>query len=188
MSTSGDRETEIKLVLTSAEQGLALLTQAGFVAHTAREFESNTLVDTPDAALRTRGEMLRVRHVAGHGVLTYKGPAQAGKHKSREELESIVTDSRLLIQILERLGYRPVFRYEKYRTEFTRPGEVGTALLDETPIGAFLELEGESAWIDATAALLGFQPADYNTASYGSLYLEHCRQQGITPTHMVFGA
>jgi adenylate cyclase class 2 len=49
------------------------------------------------------------------------------------------------------LRYEPSFRYEKYRTEFAREGEAGVAVLGETPIGNFIELEGPGRWIDTTA-------------------------------------
>ena len=62
------------------------------------------------------------------------------------------------------------------------------AVLDETPIGTYLELEGPGAWIDATAAELGFAARDYILLSYGTLYRNHCREMGMEVGHMVFGA
>jgi adenylate cyclase class 2 len=103
----------------------------------------------------------------------------------REELETVVSDRGAMLQILARLGYVPAWRYEKYRTEFRGSG-AGLALLDETPFGVFLELEGPAEWIDETAAALGFQPSDYLLESYGALYAEHCRLTGATPGEMVF--
>jgi len=54
---------------------------------------------------------------------------------------------------------------------FRRPGQPGKALVDETPVGNFLELEGPPDWIDRTARRLGFRPGDYSLASYRDLYL-----------------
>jgi adenylate cyclase, class 2 len=88
--------------------------------------------------------------------------------------------------ILARLGHHPVFRYEKFREEYERPGQHGTITLDETPIGSFLELEGAPKWIDRTARQLGFSRADYITRSYGNLYLAYCREHGIIPSDMTF--
>jgi adenylate cyclase class 2 len=59
-------------------------------------------------------------------------------------------------------------------------------MLDQTPIGDFLELEGAAQWIDRTARTLGFSPADYITVSYGRLYLEYCEAKGVDPRNMVF--
>jgi len=89
--------------------------------------------------------------------------------------------------ILARLGFNPVFRYEKYRTEYEREPQQGIVTIDETPIGLFAELEGSPAWIDRTAKALGFSEPEYITKSYGRLYLEYCRDNGIEPAQMVFG-
>lgn len=59
-------------------------------------------------------------------------------------------------------------------------------MIDETPIGVFIELEGEPDWIDACAALLGFTPLHYITDSYGALYFAWCAEQGVEPSHMEF--
>ncbi len=131
--------------------------------------------------------MVRVRAVGGKGLLTYKGPEEAGKYKDREELEVDVPDAGKLSEILGRLDFVPAFRYEKYRTEFQRRGEKGVATLDETPIGVWLELEGAPGWIDRSARRLGFSEADYSTASYYGLYVDYCRERGVAATHMTFG-
>jgi adenylate cyclase class 2 len=89
--------------------------------------------------------------------------------------------------ILERLGLEPAFRYGKYRTEFRLAGTAGEAIRDETPIGAYMELEGSPRRIDRMARRLGFTERDYITASYGRLYLDWCAARHIEPGHMVFG-
>jgi adenylate cyclase, class 2 len=118
-------------------------------------------------------------------VLTYKGPAQPGavetgfhgrRYKIREEHELRVDDAEALVRVFEGMGLRPLFRYEKYRTTYRLPGVGGVLVeLDETPIGDFLELEGEAAAIDRAAGLLGFRPTDYITKSYGALFVERRR-------------
>jgi adenylate cyclase, class 2 len=162
------------------------LGRSGFQVVKPRVFEANSTYDDERSGLRTTGRLLRLREVGGQVVLTFKGPVSTSKHKSREELETTVGNAMVASAILERLGLLPGFRYEKYRTEFHRPGEPGLVTLDETPVGWFLELEGTPDWIDRTASELGFSEADYITESYGSLYLNHCRDYGITPSHMVF--
>ena len=120
------------------------------------------------------------------GILTYKGAPAAGKYKDREELEVGVSDPRKLSDMLTRLDFIPTFRYEKFRTEYHRPGEAGVATLDETPIGVYLELEGTPGWIDRSAKRLGFAASDYSTASYYGLYAHYCRLNGLPVTHMTF--
>ena len=58
--------------------------------------------------------------------------------------------------------------------------------LDETPIGNFIELEGEPQWIDQTANELGFPESTYVTSSYATLYVNHCAAVGVLVEHMAF--
>ncbi len=189
MPATQPTETEIKLPAPAAAAARRLLRAAGFRVHRRRVFEDNTLFDTAGLKLRHAGTLLRVRRAGSQFVLTYKGRAQAGgRHKSREELEVKLSDAGAMAEIIQRLGFHPVFRYQKYRTEYKQHGKSGIATLDETPIGIYLELEGPPAWIDRTARRLGFREEDYITESYGRLYLDWCKQQGRKPADMVFGS
>lgn len=179
-------EIEIKLRVHDAAAVRQQIELAGFAVETGRLFEANFVLDTADNHLRQRGELIRLRQVGGEYVLTYKGISVPGPHKIREELEVRVDDGPILHEIFQRLGYEIKFRYEKYRTTFRRAGEPGVVTLDETPIGAFLELEGPSEWIDRTAAALGFTPEQYVLESYGALYHQYCREHGVPPTNMTF--
>lgn len=102
-------------------------------------------------------------------MLTFKGPVRPGAMKIREEIETGADSPEILLAILERIAFHPAFRYEKYREEFALPGAV--IAIDETPIGTFIEIEGDEPAIAAAAAALGFSPADYVTASYRTLFI-----------------
>jgi adenylate cyclase, class 2 len=184
---TGGTETEVKIRLANAVGITERLQAAGFTESIPRQFEANTLFDTNDGRVAQNGMLLRLRQVGGKALITWKGQGAPGAYKSRPELETTIGSAETLRQIFGQLGYQPTFRYEKYRTEFKRRGnEEGTVTVDETPIGNFLELEGPGAWIDATAATLGFSPADYVLDSYGRLYLADCERRGVEPGHMVF--
>jgi adenylate cyclase class 2 len=182
-------ETEVKIRIDDPTPMPARLQALGFSVAVPREFEANTLFETPDRSLGRSGMLLRLRQIGGKGVITWKGPGAAGPYKSRPELETSVGSVDTLQEIFGRLGYQPSFRYEKYRTEFrtTRDG-AGVVTLDETPIGNFLELEGSGPWIDETAQALGFSRSDYILDSYGRLYLADCERRGVQPSHMVFAS
>src|SRR3974390_1042528 len=137
------REIEVKLRVQDAQRAAAVLFENGFQVIQPRAFEANEVFDTPERALRAERRLLRLREFAGVATFTYKGTPETGRHKSREELETDVSDVAALRTILERLGLQLFFRYEKYRTIYHRPGDVaGLAVLDETPIGVWIELEG----------------------------------------------
>lgn len=179
-------ETEIKLAVADVRAARKLLRAAGFRVSRRRVFEANTVFDTPELMLRTASTLLRLREAGKHITVTYKGKPTVGKHKSREELELVVSKAPTMGMIFERLGYRPVFRYEKYRTEYRLERGSGMATLDETPVGNYLELEGTPTWIDRMARRLGFEERDYITASYGRLYLDWCRERNLPAGNMVF--
>jgi adenylate cyclase, class 2 len=180
------REVEIKLAAPSASQARRMLRTAGFRVYKRRIFEKNTVFDTASQALRKSARLLRVREIGKIAKLTYKGPPDGGKHKSREELELDLSDARAIGAIFDRLAYHPMFRYEKFRTEYRQRGSTGVATVDETPIGVYLELEGNPLWIDRTARKLGFDEKDYITASYARLYIDWCKARGVAPTNMLF--
>ena len=182
----GSHETEIKLRLANRAEGLRRLRAAGFRVSKRRVFEANAVYDTPGSDMRNRAELLRLREAGGVNTITYKGPPDIARHKSREELEVEVSRAPAARLILERLGYCAAFRYEKYRTELKSRKAGGVAVLDETPIGVYLELEGSPKWIDRTARELGFEEREYITSSYGRLYREWCMLQGVAPADMVF--
>lgn len=170
MPSRSSREVEIKLRLGGVADGRRRLRLAGFRVVRRRVFECNVLFDTPRRALRARGFLLRLRTAGKRTLLTFKGPSVPAKHKIREEIETEVSNGQAFAEILQRLGYRPSFRYEKYRTEYAQPGAAGHAMLDETPVGVFLELEVLPRWIDRIARRLGFTEAAYITASYAELH------------------
>ena len=180
-------EIEIKLRLPEklAKMRQALHSQ-GFRITKHRVLESNVLFDNSKRALRRNGKLVRMRKTGSTSMLTYKGPAQPGKYKKRQEIEIGLPSENGLGEILTHIGYHPVFRYEKFRTEYARSSNGGKVLLDETPIGNFLEIEGSPRWIDRTARLLGFAHSDYITRSYGYLYLAYCRERRTRPKDMLF--
>ena len=179
-------ETEIKLEVPGPRSAHVMLGVTGFTISRPRVFESNIVFDTARLTLRRASKLLRIRQAGGLTTVTYKGKPEVARHKSREELELAVADAVQMAAIFERLGFHPVFRYDKYRTEYRQKRGAGLATIDETPVGTFVELEGAPAWIDRMARRMGFAERDYITASYARVYLDWCRKNGVTPGDMVF--
>jgi adenylate cyclase, class 2 len=125
--------------------------------------------------------------------LTYKeragSDAPASQFKLRVELETELGDAAEALAIFDRLGFHRFFRYQKYRSIYEAALPSGSSLhimADETPIGAFLELEGTEEAIAEAVEMLGITPADYILESYLALQIAHCRQQGKPLEDMVF--
>jgi adenylate cyclase, class 2 len=193
MTMGKHREIEVKLRV----DGVARLTRALKALpakQTARVYEQDTLFDTADRFFQKREAIMRLRtctRVAGRAVtgantrrrgkategsLTFKGLVKGaspagGHYKEREEIEFRIGNVARFAGALRRIGMRPWFRYEKYRTTYTSGRYPGLKFeLDETPIGFFLELEGPKRQIRRAAEALGYSRADYITASYLELY------------------
>ncbi len=205
-----NREVEVKLRVLDARELIVRLRKMG-AKRIGRVHEENTLFDTEDRQLGERQAILRIRREenadsrgksAGKsrskgapigGLLTFKGlvEGQSGtgqKYKEREEIEYRIKDARRFARVLRRIGVRPWFQYEKYRTKYRSKYAGLNVDLDETPIGTFLELEGPRRAIDRAARALGYSRGAYITESYLELYKAECSRRGVRVANMVFGA
>ena len=179
-------EIEIKFRVDDV-RALARKLKAGkFRLVTRRTREINTLYDLPGAVLRNRKELLRLRQYGKSWTLTHKSKSQAGRHSSRTELETSVSDGKKMDEILRALGYSPSFVYEKFREEWS-DGK-GEVVVDHTPMGNFCEIEGKSRWIDSTARKLGVSDEDYITKNYATLFAEWKQEKQSPATEMTFKA
>ena len=179
-------EIEIKFRIENLRDLNRRLRAAGFRRITPRTHEMNALYDLPGQPLRKRGELLRLRQYGREWFLTHKSKGVAGRHKTRLELETRVTDGAMMHAILRALGYQPTFRYEKFRAEWS-DGR-GHVVVDETPIGNFGEIEGAPRWIDQTAKKLGIRPEHYITDTYAGLFFAWKRRTRSAAKEMTFGA
>lgn len=183
-------ETEVKFRVENFQQLEVQLRSLGFRAVTPRTFECNTLYDTVDRRLRAKQSILRIRRYGDRWLLTHKCLPQdhdpGARHKRRVETETEITDGDALGVIFTQLGYQPVFVYEKWRAEYA--DAVGHCVLDETPIGAFAELEGPEEWIDSVSTSLGLDAASLLTLSYGRLFDRWREETGSAARDMTFAA
>ena len=163
-------ETEIKLRLDGPDAARRAVTALGASLQKPRHLEDNVLYDDATSSLYGSGQALRLRRADGRAIVTHKGPRQdrGDGIKGRSETELEVSDGGAFHAILTALGYRPVFRYQKYREAWRwRDVEI---VIDETPIGTFLEIEGPVATIHEAARALGRGPGDYIADSYAALF------------------
>jgi adenylate cyclase, class 2 len=179
-------EVEIKFRVESLPLLARRLRATGFRLVTQRTHEVNTLYDLPGQKLRKRGELLRLRKYGTQWVLTHKSKGKTGRHKTRVETETEVQDGGKMEAILHALGFKPTFRYEKFRAEWS-DGH-GHVVVDQTPIGNYGEIEGAPRWIDKTAKLLGIQPADYITLTYAGLFFAWKRRTRSPSKEMTFAS
>ena len=164
-------ETEVKLRLPSLDGIQARLEALGFVLAVSAQPEHSQLWDR-GTELLTQNSALRLRRYAGTSWLTWKGPrVPDALLKIRPELETEVADANALASILRALGFEPVMEMTKTRALMRREDLV--ACLDETPFGAFLELEGTADAIRTTMVALGLGAEAAETRSYPTLFREY---------------
>ena len=180
------KEVEIKFQVDDPHGLTRRLRAAGFRQITPRTHEMNTLYDLPGQPLRRRGQLLRLRRYGKEWLLTHKAKGTVGRHKTREETETKISDGKKMDTILRALGFEPAFRYEKFRAEWD-DGK-GHVVVDQTPIGNFGEIEGRARWIDATARRLGIRRSDYITQNYAGLFQEWKQRTGSQAKEMTFKA
>jgi len=180
-------EIEVKVPAADLDAVRDRLRQARATLRSPRHDESNDLFDDPARKLSASGRTVRLRRAQGRAILTYKGTArfQDGV-KIREEREVEVSDAGEAEAILAGLGLERRFRYEKRREEWDFEGCV--TALDETPIGTFVEIEGDPTSI---RRLIGRLALDFTEAipySYAELYARRRKEDPSLPPDMVFGA
>jgi len=180
------QEIEVKFPLRDRADLLARLHELGGQRLYPETFEDNIVLDRR-GELRTRGALLRVRKFGRYALATFKGPMSIeGGVKSREEVQTGVESFELAIQLFDSLGFKPVFRYQKFR-EVWRVREV-EVVLDRTPIGDYFEIEGAVETIRTVAAELGMNMDQAIRQTYADLYRLARRTRADLPEHMVFAA
>ncbi len=146
-------------------------------------FEDNVVFDDETGTLKHEGKLLRLRK-SDRVTLTFKTPVEKSRFKIMDEYEVEVSDFDETNSILDALGFHRVFRYQKKREIYETGGVC--VLIDETPIGNFIEIEGEKDRIADTACLLGLSMDDGLSDNYAELYQKYCEEKRIEPSDMVF--
>jgi adenylate cyclase, class 2 len=178
------QEIEIKFALADRDELIRKLNDIGATRLYPETFEDNIVMDRR-GELRTKGALLRVRKFGRYSLATYKGPMSIeGGIKSREEVQTGVESFELAIQLFDSLGFKPVFRYQKFR-EVWRVRDV-EVVVDRTPIGNYFEIEGPVDVIRSVAHDLGMNMDQAIRQSYADLYRQHRRTRADLPENMVF--
>ena len=148
----------------------------------ASAFEENLLFDR-GRELEREEALLRLR-IDGHDArLTFKGPPRfEGDVKVRTEHEVSVDDSDQARALIESLGYELVRTYQKYREEWRLGGVI--IALDHTPIGDFVEFEGDGA--EKVARRCKCDPETAERRNYLQLYNDYREEHPEAPVDMTF--
>ena len=164
-----EQENEVKFYVRDLARVEEHLGSLGAEPLQPRTHEHNLRFDTPERHLTQSFQVLRLRQDQ-HAYLTYKGPSDPlSEVSSRREIEIGVDDFTNAQRFLEALGFEVAITYEKYRTSYLY--KTVELALDETPMGNFVEIEGETAaLIQKTAKELKFNWHARIKSSYLALF------------------
>jgi adenylate cyclase class 2 len=164
-------EIEVKVRVKDMAAFRQTLLESGARLEKERYSEENTLYDAADQTLWRSRSALRLRRAGKKTFLAFKGaPQKSRRFKVREEFETEVKNEKQTRKVLRALGFRPVFRYQKFRTDF-RKGRLKISL-GETAAGNFCEFEGERNEIMKFARTLGVARSDLIKLDYVQLLLQ----------------
>lgn len=178
-------EIEVKFILDDLAAMRRRVVDMGAVLRIPRTYENNVTYDTAEGRLRQDGRLLRLRRDR-RNVLTYKEPLphEDADFKVRQEFEVEVSDFAQAQSIVERLGLTASMRYEKYRETFTYEG--AEIVLDELPVGNFMEIEATREQIRSITAALGLDFATRLRGSYGDILEAVCAAYDLPLSDMTF--
>jgi adenylate cyclase class 2 len=166
--TPRDEEIEVKFYVRKLESLPARVLQAGGQLLAPRTYEYNLRFDTTDRSLENSGRLLRLRREQ-RCYLTYKADTHVENGALRQrEIELEVGDFDICLRLIQGLGYEIVFIYEKYRTTYACGG--CRVMLDELPLGQFVEIEGDRPEIEELAGKLGLKWQCAIPRSYHALF------------------
>jgi adenylate cyclase, class 2 len=151
----------------------------------ALTLEDNLVLDDLEGSLRTSGRLLRIRRWGDQWTVTFKGVCSFRDGiKSRPETETSLGDGSALLTMMAELGISPVRRYQKRRETWQCDGVV--VALDETPMGCFVELEGDPEHLADLAGHLGLDPGAAVSGTYLELWNRYRETHPEAPAEMVF--
>lgn len=182
-----NRELEAKIPVRDTAAVEAAVIAAGGECTQPTILERNLRFDDGARSLSRTHRVLRLRDNGGEYILTYKADkVNESGIADREEIETTVGSLDQVRLIFERLGFRVWFIYEKYRAVYHLNGT--DVMLDHTPIGDYVEIEGRGeAEIRSTAELLGLDWDSRTARSYHALFLEWKERTGSAALNMTFG-
>ncbi len=171
-------EREIKFRVTDFESIKKRLEGIGG-SFVDKYFEENIVFDDYDNSLRVKRILLRLRKKGDKNILCLKCP---GKYissediKVLEEYETEIGHRENFIIILDKLGFKISFKYEKIR-EVWKSGEIFICL-DILPFGDYVEIEGKGDLMDF-ALKLGLDIRLATTKTYHELNSEIRQKKGL---------
>ena len=136
-------EIEIKSACDDPVKIESLLQELG-AEFKATLLQRDTYFMHPCRDFKVTDEALRLRNENGEHTLHYKGPKIDAETKTREEIGLPISEPQLLLNILDRLGFKEAAVVEKHRKTYVL-ADIEIAIDEVTNLGSFVELEIQDA-------------------------------------------
>ncbi|MBN2134101.1 MAG: CYTH domain-containing protein [Acidobacteria bacterium] len=191
-------ETEIKLIIRD-QQHLSEIKEFCKSSSTAVfRFEDDKLFDFEDNRLSEKSSIFRLRAAYQFSPdnneidlesvnyrFTWKSPADGDPgFKVMNEIELLVQGKQPVSEFIKSFQLSEIFHYQKFREIYHL--EKTEILIDRTPMGFIVEIEGEQGEIDKLAEQFGFTRADYINKDYYCLWQDYREELGIQSKDMIF--
>ncbi|WP_290899048.1 class IV adenylate cyclase [Ferroglobus sp.] len=163
-------EVEAKFPLKEPDKLKKLLAEKG--SFLKRKLEEDIYFNSPLRDFKESDEALRVRKDEEGVTITYKGPKLDSETKTREEIKIKVDDFEKAVELLKKLGFKPVREVKKIRELYEVEGVL--VCVDHVfNLGDFVEFEIDSEDVGKAkekifrlAEELGFKREDSLRESY----------------------
>jgi adenylate cyclase class 2 len=177
-------EIEVKFYLPDVRSMRDRILAVGAIS-LGRHFETNVCFENGARTFKEQDILLRLRKDQ-KTELTFKSPpVDSDKNfKVYRELEVEVDDFDTCGEILESLGFHPEQTYEKWRETFAL-GET-RLLVDTTPYGVFLEIEGRKSDIVDIANRLDLKWEERILLNYLAIFEIIRREENLSFNDMTF--
>ena len=183
------REVEAKLKIESPVEIIGRLREAGAEKKCEVVQRDIYFSDADKKLIKTdRGLRLRCEESfdGKRYFLTYKGPKEKTRFKSRVEIEVEVMDYGQMLELLESLGFERRLCFEKRRQVW----EVDECevCIDELPyLGGFVEVEGsDEKSVEGVLEKLGLSGAGHIEKTYSKLMAEKMKEIGLDKQEAFF--
>lgn len=177
-------EIEAKFNVSDLDEIRRRLVNRGARIIVPRHLEHNLYFDTPNRHLRSSRKILRIR-TGTHSRMTLKH--QTTSFEARIEIELALDDPPEARTFLQALGYEVILSYSKMRETF----EIDDvhAMLDELPVGRFIEIEGPTMdRVKVVSTKLGLDWEKRSKVGYLTLLERACELLSIATHEIPFEA
>lgn len=175
-------EIELKFKIDDDEKIRKLLKdkKAEFIG---KAFERTIRFDTEDKKLEKEGKFIRTR-TGFKDVITFKKKVESKEFKEREEIELEISDIERMNMILRNIGFSKSLIMEKYREKWNLNNT--EIVIDELPMGKFVEIEGDKDSIKEVAEYLMLDLNQKITVTYWEIWKDFSKENNIDDENIIF--